>query len=252
LVNSESTAILTREFREKLARKRLAPKEKWNWLDLNNGRLPPKILELPKDLLHIVYSPHTWELMEDPKIRQNLQSVITILQDVLADSLSVPILRIVVKSKNKKRFFILQELESFKFEEKLFSTYIGESESEEWVKSKNHLNDLRTEYIFDKIRKGSELLSNEWKFLKTFYKENMKFAPFHLPLRRDKEYSWREIKIELSKRLYQRMERSKDSGPQTLKEKMLSEINPHIQQAKKEAFKYGYKINIFPWKPGIN
>jgi len=250
LVNSGTTAILTRKFREKLATKRLDPNDKWNWLDLKKGRLPPKIIELPQDLLHIVYSPHTWELMEDPKIRQNLQSVITVLKGVLAGSLSVPILRIAVKSKNKKRVFVLQELESFKFEEKFFSTYFAESEPEEWENLKNQLNDLRTEYIFDKIRKGSGLRSNEWNFLKKFYKANMKFGPFQLPLRRDKEYTWREIKIEFSGSLYQRMERSKDSGPQTQIEKMLSEIDPHIQKAKKIASKYSYAINFHVWNPG--
>jgi len=251
LVNSGTTSILTKEFREKLGKKRLFSNDKWNWLDLKRGRLPPKIQELPEDLLHIVYSPHTWELMEDPKTRQNLLTVITVLQGVLAGSPPIPILRIVVKSKNKKRVFVLQELESFKFEEKLFSPYVGESESEERINLKNHLNDLRTEYIFGKIRKGSGLRSSEWKFLKTFYKDNMKFGPFRLPLRRDKEYTWREIKTEFLRKLDQRMELSKDSDPQTLEDKAKSEIRPDIERIKKKLFERGFAIHYRIYRPGL-
>jgi len=250
LVNSESTAILTREFREKLATKRLAPNDKWNWLDLNEGRLPPKILELPEDLLCIVYSPHSWELLENSLIRKSLLNVVAVLSEVLSGSFSVPIWRIVVKRKAGKRIFFVQEFEPLLWKRDFFSTHFVESEPTKFNKLKNHFNDLRTDYISNKIRKGSGLRSNEWKLVKTFYKANMKFAPFHLPLKRDQDYTWTVIKKELAKGLSQRMKISKELGPQTLKQKINSEIRLDIQQARKKAFKYGYDVSIRLWKPG--
>jgi len=248
LVNSESTAILTREFRKKLRQGKLSSNDKWIWLDLKSGRLPPKIRELSEDLYHIVYSPYTWGLIENSEIRENLQKVISVLS-ILNVTFSVPIWRLVAKSKNYKRFFILQELESFKFKKKLFSTFSDDTSLKEYVDLKHQFDDQWTEVMFKKIRRGACLKSNEWKTLLKFFKNNMKFAPFYLPLEPEKEYLWEDVKKELSKGLSERMEISKKRA-QTLDEKAKSEIGSDIERIRKKLKKYGFDFSYKIWTPG--
>jgi len=249
LNKTESTGILTKSLKKYLIQKKMPANEKWNWLEPNKGYLSKKIHELPEDFRYIVNSPYTWELIENSKIRDSLRKVIGILSEIIGGSLPIPIWRIVAEKNNGKRQFTVKELKSFLLEKKIFSTFFSDSETKELTQSKNHFTDLRTEYILDKIRKGSGLRTNEWKFLKNYYKKNMNIAPFYMPLDPNKNYSWIEVKRELSKKPYRQT--SIASKPQTLNQKMSAEIKPEMAIIKEKLKKYGYDINIKLWKPGL-
>lgn len=256
---TETTGILTEHLRKLLKEKKIPANTKNNEFDLKNGRIKNKILELPEDFEIIAGSPHCLDFLTETDIRNSIYRLDTILSKILAWK-PRPLNRLKCINKSQKRVFVVKKVkvivESSTEQEFLLSKFSDEKTELNSSDMRERLEKLKDEYYFKKIKEGSNLRPNEWKFLLKHYEKYKKQHPFYLPLIKDKEYTWSDVKKELTHientsiesksnedKEYTEMWKIINTQSEKSDKKRSKSINQDIDKIDEKIRKYGFQID---------
>lgn len=257
MTKSETTGILTTNLRECLKRKKLSSNIKRNEFDLKDGRIRNKILELSEDFAIIGGSPHCWNFLVDKDIRNSIFRLEKIISKILAGH-PTPLRRLKCIS-SKKRIFTVERIfvpaGSLTEQNFISLNFSDEKTKLNSFDMRERLEKLRDQYYFKTIKEGSNLRPNEWKFLLNHYKKYEKQNPFYLPLSPDKEYTWLDVKNELTQienittqiipnedSEYDEMWKIINTQSERFDKKRSKVINHDIDKIDEKIRKYGFQI----------